>query len=138
MADAAERAVQAVHDYIAAFNRRDAEGMADAFNFPHVRLAKGGFTHIPSRVDFVRRQPDIDGRLVDEGWAKTVTESVRVIHTGDDKVHIALEYTRRHADDTVYSRFETLWIATCLDGHWGIQFRSSYLTSDASTLDARE
>ncbi len=28
---------------------------------------------------------------------------------------------------TVYNQFETFWIATCQDTHWGIQFRSSYL-----------
>ena len=43
------------------------------------------------------------------------------------KVHLAITNERRHADGTVYKRFDTFWIATCVDGHWGIQFRSSYL-----------
>jgi hypothetical protein len=38
---------------------------------------------------------------------------------------IAIEYTRRRADDSVYSRFNSLWIATVQDGHWDLQLRSS-------------
>ena len=33
----------------------------------------------------------------------------------------------RRADGSIYHRFKSLWIATEQDGHWGIQFRSSYL-----------
>ncbi|MBT3533472.1 MAG: hypothetical protein HN478_06315, partial [Rhodospirillaceae bacterium] len=49
------------------------------------------------------------------------------IQSGPDKVHLRLEIDRCHEDDTVYNKFDTLWIATRQDGHWGIQFRSSYL-----------
>lgn len=127
-------AIDAVHRYIAGFNARDAGAMADAFNFPHIRLAKGAFSILETREAFVAGQAAVSQRLVDEGWDHTVTESVSVVHAGDEKVHLSLEYTRRHGDGSVYSRFNTLWIATLLDGHWGIQFRSSYLTSDASTF----
>ena len=30
--------------------------------------------------------------------------------------------------------FKTFWIVTNLDGHWGIQFSSTFLDSDAATL----
>jgi len=116
------------------FNARDPEGMAAAFNFPHVRLAKGHFTHIETRDQFIERQRVVSDLLVEEGWDHTVIEAMRVVHAGPDKVHLDLEYTRREASGRPYTRFKTLWIATCLDGHWGIQFRSSYLESRASTL----
>jgi hypothetical protein len=132
--DSSAGAVAAVRNYIAAFNTRDAHGMADAFNFPHVRLAKGVFTHIESRELFVSRQAHVSELLLEEGWARTVAQSIDVVHVGADKVHLDIEYTRHHADGAVYSRFRTLWIATLVDGHWGVQFRSSFLTSDASTL----
>ncbi len=132
-----QAAQEAVRAYIEAFNTRDANGMADAFNFPHVRLAKGQFTHIETREIFLARQDEVTRLLEEEGWDHTVLESVEVVHAGDEKVHLALEYTRRHADGVAYHRFQTLWIATMLAGHWGIQFRSSYLTSDASTLGTR-
>ena len=53
--------------------------------------------------------------------------SVQVVHSGEDKVHVAIRNDRCRADGTVYNQFDTLWIATLQDGHWGIQFRSSYL-----------
>ena len=40
---------------------------------------------------------------------------------------MSLTIHRCHEDGSVYNTFDTLWIATCDDGHWGIQFRSSYL-----------
>ena len=46
---------------------------------------------------------------------------------GEDKVQIALGIDRLDASGRVYRPFDTLWIATLVDGHWGIQFRSSYL-----------
>jgi len=82
----------------------------------------------------VERQDDITRRLVEEGWDRTVVESIAVVHESEDKVHIDIEHTRRRADGAPYTRFRTLWVATCQDAHWGIQFRSSDLTSDASTL----
>ena len=38
---------------------------------------------------------------------------------------IAIEYTRRRADDSVFSRCNSWWIATVQDGPWGLQLRSS-------------
>ena len=43
---------------------------------------------------------------------------------------IAIEYTRRRADDSVYSRFNSVWIATLQDGRSGIQLRSKYMLPD--------
>ncbi|MCH9674979.1 MAG: hypothetical protein K0U93_26290 [Gammaproteobacteria bacterium] len=133
------RAEAAVSAYIAAFNKRDAPAMAAAFNFPHIRLAKGQFVVIETAEHFVSRQNIVTEMLIEEGWDHTVVEHVNVVHAGTDKVHLELEITRRHASQggepgEVYSRFQTLWIATHQDGQWGIQFRSSFLESNASTL----
>ena len=129
-----QAALDAVGRYIDGFNRRDAEAMAEAFNFPHVRLAKGRVVTIADRAEFIAAQDRVTRMLREEGWHHTVVEATNVIHCGADKVHIAIEVTRRGEDERVIHRFETLWIATSQDGHWGIQFRSSYLLSDASTL----
>lgn len=124
----------AVESYIEGFNARDSERMADAFHFPHIRLAKGRFTIVDSREQFIERQDAVSALLAEEGWSHTVLESIAAVHAGDDKVHLDIEYTRRSSDGVAYTRFETLWIATLMNGRWGIQFRSSFLTSDASTL----
>ena len=115
----------AVHAFIDAFNHLDSSAMAGAFNCPHIRLASGKFAIFETQGDFVQRFDANQSALEAEGWHHTVIESLEVVHAVPDKVHLALEYTRRRADDSVYSRFNSLWIATLQDGHWGIQFRSS-------------
>ncbi|ETW95473.1 MAG: hypothetical protein ETSY1_30475 [Candidatus Entotheonella factor] len=121
---------EAVRAFIEAFNLLDSAAMADAFNFPHIRLASGKFAIFETRDDFVRRFDANKPALEAEGWHHTVIESLEAVHAVPDKVHLAVEYTRRHADDAVYSRFNSLWIATLQDGHWGIQFRSSCMPRD--------
>ena len=113
--------------YMDAFNRGDISAQADTFNFPHTRLAEGRFAVTETRDDYLKNGARIKAMLEAEGWYHTVLESLEVVHEGPDKVHLAIENTRRRADDTIYNRFKTLWIATLQDGHWGIQFRSSFL-----------
>lgn len=120
----------AICTYIDAFNRLDSTAMADAFNFPHIRLAGGRFAVFASREDFINRFDANIAAMRAEGWDHTVIEALEVVHATPDKVHLALEYTRRRADDSVYCRFNSLWIATLQDGHWGIQFRSSCMPPD--------
>lgn len=122
-----EAAVAAMQGFIDAFNAQNHEALADTLNYPHIRLANGAFTEIPTRDAFIERSRAGKARLEAEGWARTTVGKVVAVHVGHDKAHLALTNERRHADGTVYKRFDTFWIATCVDGHWGIQFRSSYL-----------
>lgn len=122
-----EAAFAAMQGFIDAFNAQDHEALADTLNYPHIRLANGAFTEIPTREAFIERSRAGKARLEAEGWARTTVGKAVAVHVGRDKVHLSLANERRRADDTVYKRFDTLWIATCVDGHWGIQFRSSYL-----------
>ncbi len=120
-------AIAVAQRFIDAFNAQDHEALADTLNYPHIRLANGAFTTIATREAFIERSRAGRARLEAEGWDHTTVEAIDAVHASDDKVHLALSVDRRHADGTVYKHFETLWIATRVDGHWGIQFRSSYL-----------
>ena len=124
---AESEAIAAARAFIDAFNAQDHEALAATLNYPHVRLANGRFTTTESRDDFVRRGRQVEQLLEAESWHHTVLISIEAVHVGDDKVHLALRIDRCHADGSVYNSFDTLWIATLQDGHWGIQFRSSYL-----------
>jgi hypothetical protein len=119
----------AARAFIDAFNAQDHERLAGTLNYPHVRLANGRFMTVDSAADFVALSRKVEPALKEEGWDHTVLGNVEVIHGGPDKVHMSLSIDRCHADGTVYNHFETFWIATLQDGHWGIQFRSSYLTN---------
>ncbi|MDE0349280.1 MAG: hypothetical protein OXM56_06200, partial [Gammaproteobacteria bacterium] len=116
-----EAAIAAMQGFIDAFNAQNHEALADTLNYPHIRLANGAFTEIPTREAFIERSRAGKQRLEAEGWARTTVGKVVAIHVGQDKVHLALTNERRHADGKVYKRFDTFWIATCVDGHWGIQ-----------------
>jgi len=123
----ADAAIKAVNAYIDAFNQEDIDAMSASFNFPHVRLARGRFYTFDSADQFNKQSERLADSLAAEGWHHTVVESAEIIHDGEEKVHVAMTVSRRNAADETYNRFNTLWIATLQDGHWGIQFRSSYL-----------
>ena len=124
--DSAKNAVEA---FIAAFNAQDHSALANTLNYPHVRLANGRFVTIETHEDFVEMSKRGKSHLAAEGWDHTILRDMTVVHSGSDKVHLALNIDRCHADGSIYNQFETLWIATAQDDHWGIQFRSSYLVS---------
>ena len=113
--------------FIAAFNAQDHEALADTLNYPHIRLANGRFARVESRKEFVEISNSVEPKLRQEGWHHTTVESIDVIHDGKDKVHLSIRNHRCRADDTIYNTFDTLWIVTKENDHWGIQFRSSYL-----------
>lgn len=127
MSEQTEQGIAAAHAFLDAFNAQDFEALAESLNYPHLRLANGRFETIESRDAFLDRAPRVAGALEKEGWHHTVMTACEVVHEGADKVHLALSYDRCHADGSVYNSFDTMWIATLEAGHWGIQFRSSYL-----------
>jgi hypothetical protein len=120
-------AVAAAQAFIDAFNAQDHVALANTLNYPHTRLAGGRFVTNQSAADFIEMSRRGETRLKKEAWHHTVMKSAEVIHSGEDKVHLSLVMERCHEDGTVYNRFDTLWIVTLLDGHWGVQFRSSFL-----------
>ncbi len=113
--------------FIDAFNAQDLEALAETLNYPHIRLANGRFATVEHRQSFIDRSRAGKAFLEKEGWHHTTMTSNEVVHEGPDKVHLAIRNDRCHKDGSVYNTFDTLWIVTCIDGHWGIQFRSSYL-----------
>ncbi len=121
-----ERAIAAARAFIDAFNAQDHERLAATLNYPHIRLA-GRFVRIESAVQFAERSRRGEALLAAEGWHHSVIDRIEAVQAASDKVHLAMTVSRCRADGSVYNTFETLWIATLQDGHWGIQFRSSYL-----------
>ncbi|MFV2090600.1 MAG: hypothetical protein ACC642_08090 [Pseudomonadales bacterium] len=124
---AATAGMECARAFIDAFNAQDHERLAGTLNYPHIRLANDRFVTIDSAADFAALSQQGTSRLKAESWDHTVLKAIEVVHSGNGKVHMALSIDRCHQDGTVYNRFETFWIATCQDTHWGIQFRSSYL-----------
>ena len=120
-------AIATAHAFIDAFNSQDHERLAGTLNYPHTRLALGCFRTIDTAQEFAAGSTGAEPRLAGEGWHHSVIAKIEPFHVGDDKVHLAMTVERYHEDGVVYNTFDTLWIATLDENHWGIKFRSSFL-----------
>ena len=115
-------AQKVLDDFMAAFNARDVGAFEATFNFQSVRLASGklvliekGF-HAPSMFT--------TGALSE--WDHSAWERRSVLHAGPDKVHIDTRFSRYRKDGTVIGGFDSIYVVTCEDGHWGVKIRSSF------------
>jgi len=107
--------------YLKTFNERDDAGFDATFNFPTYRLAAGEVTVQPAG------QTNFDAfRQTKPDWAYSEWASRKIIQAGPDKVHIAATLARYRADGTLVTAFDSLYVITRQDGHWGIKIRSSY------------
>ena len=130
MSDSAEQAKASFERWNAAFNARDMGGMIAEMHFPHRRLSGENKFEVWRTADDFRatRGENLTASLSAQEWDHTATTSIEAIQSTDDKVHLAINQSRRKADGTEYNAFPTLWIFTRIDGRWGVQFRSSFLS----------
>ena len=133
MSDSVEQAIESFERWNAAFNARDMEGMLVEMHFPHRRLSGENNFQVWEIADDFRATGGerTTATLNAEGWDHTATTSIEAVQSGADKVHLAINQSRRHADGIEYNAFPTLWIFTRIDGRWGVQFRSSFLSVPA-------
>jgi hypothetical protein len=122
---AAEAAALAVLDaFMAAFNARDIEGCEAQFNFPHYRFASGTVTVL----ERPGTRPDLFARFAEAtpGWDHSAWARREIVHSGPGKVHVDTRFVRYRADGSVIGEFDSLYVVTKQDGHWGIKARSSF------------
>jgi|TARA_B110000090_G_scaffold195989_1_gene232550 hypothetical protein len=124
---------EVIINYINAFNNRDYIAMADLFNFPHIRFANEKVGVI-SREEYLKSQNKVSELLHEEGWDHTQIKKIETIQNGPSKSHYKIHFIRYDKNNKIIHDFTTLWIVTKLDDHWGIQFRSSFLISNAATF----
>jgi len=120
-------AIATAQAFIDAFNSQDHEQLARTLNYPHTRLALGHFRTFDSAQESVAASTAAEPRLADEDWHHSVIAEIESVHVAADKVHLAMTVERCHENGMVYNTFDTLWIATFDQNHWGIKFRSSFL-----------
>jgi hypothetical protein len=117
------RAAQGVLDaFMTAFNGRDIPAFEETFNFPSVRLASQGLVII--KAGDMKAERFTTGALAD--WDHSGWDRREVIHAGPDKVHIDTHFTRYRKDGSVLGGFDSIYVVTRQDGHWGIKIRSSF------------
>ena len=121
-ADAIAAAQRVLDAFMSAFNAQDVEAWDDAFNFPSVRLGSG-------RMVIVRKgdhKAEMFERDALREWDHSAWERREVIHAGPDKVHLDTRFTRYRADGSVIAAFDSVYVITRENGHWGVKIRSSF------------
>jgi hypothetical protein len=110
--------------FMAALNEHDARKMDATMHFPHLRLADGRFKVYESAG---HNPMDLFSRLQEkDDWKYSRWERRDLIQFNDDKAHYSLSYIRFRSDDSVIGVYESLYVLTLQNGHWGIQARSSF------------
>jgi hypothetical protein len=64
-------------------------------------------------------------RLPRTGWDHSAWLSRDIALAAPGKVHINTVFARYNSDDEVIGTYQSLYIVTLKDGHWGTQARSS-------------
>lgn len=118
-------AMKTLDEFMTAFNARDAATWSTTLNYPHVRLASGGVRVWDTAQDYAGDM-DFD-RIAATGWHHSVWKSRKVVQQSSKKVHIAVEFTRFDKDNDEIGTWQSLYIVTHEDGHWGVKARSSFL-----------
>ena len=115
-------AMQCLDDFMTAFNARDLPAWEKTFNFPSVRLASNTMVIIEPGY----HKPEMFGRGALSDWDHSAWDRRKIIHAGADKVHIDTRFTRYRNDGSVIGGFDSIYVVTCENGHWGIKARSSF------------
>jgi hypothetical protein len=127
MDDDVAAAMATADEFLATFNALDAAGHAATLAYPHVRLASGTVrvweTLEDATGEMTRNMALIRERL---GWDHSEWDHKKLIHAGDGKVHLDVQFTRYRADGSVIGVYPAVYVVVERDGQWRIQARSSY------------
>ena len=113
----------AIDLFFEGFNAEDDSITRRALNYPHIRLASGTVRVIESSEHFKTPFALLKER---ERWHHSTLDAAEVIHSGSEKVHFAIRFSRYRGDGERYATHQALWVVTRVAGHWGIQARSSF------------
>jgi hypothetical protein len=116
-------AMAALDEFMSTFNARDPQRWAQSLNYPHVRFASGSVTVWDSAEEFA--QTDSFNRLAAIGWDHSHWLTRDIVLVSPEKVHIATKFQRFNDSNESIGNYESLYIVTKVNGHWGTQARSS-------------
>jgi hypothetical protein len=119
---AIDAAMHCLDAFLAAFNARDVKAFEATFNFPSIRLASNTLAIIEPGY----HKPGMFEQGALKDWDHSAWERREIIHAGEDKVHIDTRFTRYRADGSVIGGFDSIYVVTRENGHWGVKARSSF------------
>jgi len=119
---AIESAQGVMHAHLEALNNRDEPALAATLHFPHYRLSGGKLNVWEGPESYFA---DFRARAGGD-WHYTIWDALDVIAAEPDKVHLDVRFTRYRKDDSVLSKYRSIWVIAKLDGVWAAQLRSSF------------
>ena len=123
MAPAATPGLAATERFMETWNTRDPETWASSLRFPHARPSPNGLRLWATEDEYVAT---VDyANVIATGWDHTEFEDLQIVHDGDAKAHIAGRWSRFDAAGSVIRRNLVTYVATEVEGDWGIRARFS-------------
>ena len=116
-------AMAALDEFMLTFNRKDMNEWATSLNYPHVRFASGAVTVWGNAEEFA--MGTAFENLARIGWDHSHWLSREVTMASPDKVHISTVFQRFNDRNEPIATYQSLYLVTLVDGHWGTQARSS-------------
>ena len=116
-------AMEALDEYILHFNAKKPAAWAATLNYPHVRFASGGVTVWQNQSEFSETMAF--EQLAKTGWDHSHWLEKKVTLASKNKVHISTVFQRFNRDNQQIGTYQSLYIVTRVNGHWGTQARSS-------------
>ena len=111
-------------EFMRTFNSKDGPAWAATLNYPHVRLA-GNEVQVWNTPAEYAQSNDVR-ELGKTGWSHSQWDWRQLVQSSNDKLHFLVQFTRYDAGGKPIGSYESLYILTLKDGHWGVQARSSY------------
>lgn len=117
----AAAAMAAVTAFFSAWNSHDADRLAAAIHYPHVRIADGQVEIWRTTKEFAAGREAGRQRT----WYQTRVDSTRVVQITANGVNVLVSFSRLGRDGGVLSKDEGVFLAVVHDGEWKIQARST-------------
>ncbi len=121
-----EYALRVTDAFMESFNAQDWSAHFDTYNFPHIRVAGCEVKIWNDRNELLAGHATYGAGRLERGWSRSAWDTRDVIHHSPDKVHLAVQFTRYDAGGGKLATYQAMYVVTCVDGHWGVQLRSSF------------
>lgn len=121
---AVKAAIKVMANHIRALNAHDEAALQATLHFPHIRLSAAELKIWPTAESYFA---DFKSRA-GGAWHHSTFQDITLLAESETKVHFDAEIIRYNAQDEVISRFRSLWVITCEQGHWAAKMRSSFAT----------
>ena len=125
-AESERQALATLDAYMATFNAHDWPANAATLNYPHVRISGPKVTTWDTAEAYAAANQDRIDRTFEQGWHHSAFDQRDVLDSTEDKVHVVVRFRRYDERGTALASYPSLWIVTLVDGHWGVQARSTF------------